>query len=99
MTTHVEKKSPVNILLEAQRKAEREASEIIKMEFQKKAKKLEEIPAMLVATGAIELSLEQINAAFVHAVELARRPTTGQKRGPKPKIKSETHANAGGRNE
>ena len=81
-TTKVDVTSFIN---EARKKAELEALDAVKLEFEKQQVTIKLVSIHLIETGAVKLPIETIKACLENAVTESKRLGSGKKRGPKPK--------------
>lgn len=94
------KTDAISLLNEARKKAQQDAIDAVKQEFEKQQVLLDQVSVLLIETGAIKLPIEKIREAFEAAVSNAeKKPYFGAKRGPKPKQSDEHSMNNGDAND
>jgi hypothetical protein len=85
MSEQMAKVDVSSFINEARKKAEQEALDAVKFEFDKQQVTLKQVSILLLETGAVKLPLEKIRACLETAVVESKRFVSVKKRGPKPK--------------
>jgi hypothetical protein len=94
------KTDALSLLTEARKKAQQDAIDAVKQDFEKQQVLLDQVSVLLIETGAIKLSITKIREVFESAVaNSVKKVYTGAKRGPKPKEADEYSMNNGGAND
>lgn len=96
MSEVLQKIDAASLLAEARKKAQAEAIDAVKQQFERQQLLLEQVSVLLIETDAIKLTIEKIREAFETAVSNAEKKVyTGAKRGPKPTKSSEINSHTG----
>lgn len=96
MSEVLQKIDAASLLAEARKKAQAEAIDAVKQQFERQQLLLEQVSVLLIETDAIKLTIEKIREAFETAVSSSsKKPYSGAKRGPKPSKSSEITSHTG----
>lgn len=94
------KTDALSLLTEARKKAQQDAIDAVKQDFEKQQVLLDQVSVLLIETDAIKLPVEKIRQALESAVSnSAKKLYVGAKRGPKPKESDEHSIKNGGAND
>lgn len=100
MSEVLQKIDAASLLAEARKKAQAEAIDAVKQQFERQQLLLEQVSVLLIETDAIKLTIEKIREAFETAVSNSEKKLyVGAKRGPKPKESDEHSMKNGGAND